>query len=359
MAHTVIGFFKNATDANNAVDVLLTRGFEDSNVDVAANYASHENTDDSRDFSDKVKNFFRSMFGDDDKANKYSQVARNNFMVTVHAFSNDEAENAADILDECGAIDVDEKEYSGSDADRGYAYSDTDRDFSNTDRDYTVGNTTGSTAYSDTDRVYPISEEKDYTLSETDRDYSVTNTERDYSVSNTDKDFIASDADYNKRRTDLSNKDFDTEKSDSIPIIQEQVQVGKREVRRGGVRVRSRIIEKPVEETLRLREERVRVERTPVDREVSGSDLENFQERTIEMKEYAEEAVVSKKARVVEEVRVGKEVEERNETIRDTERHTEVDVENLSKDRDFDKDRDFNRDKDYDRDRDLLDKDRI
>jgi len=119
------------------------------------------------------------------------------------------------------------------------------------------------------------------------------------------------------------------ESSTSIPIVEENVQIGKREVETGGVRVRSRIIETPVEENLRLREEYVRVERTPVDRPATEADLQNFQEREIEMTEHAEVPVVNKEARVVEEVNLNKEVEERDETIKETVRKTEVDVENI------------------------------
>lgn len=116
----------------------------------------------------------------------------------------------------------------------------------------------------------------------------------------------------------------------SIPVVQEDVQVGKREVQRGGVRVYSRVVEQPVEETVRLQEERVRVERQPVNRPVSGSELEAGRDEVIEVQEFAEEPVVSKQARVVEEVRVGKDATERTETVRDTVRRTEVNVENLN-----------------------------
>ncbi|HEX8636581.1 MAG TPA: DUF2382 domain-containing protein, partial [Pyrinomonadaceae bacterium] len=51
-----------------------------------------------------------------------------------------------------------------------------------------------------------------------------------------------------------------------LPVIEDELRVGKREVEHGGVRVRSRVIEKPVEEHLRLREERVVVNRRPVNR---------------------------------------------------------------------------------------------
>jgi stress response protein YsnF len=115
----------------------------------------------------------------------------------------------------------------------------------------------------------------------------------------------------------------------SIPVVEENVQIGKREVETGGVRLRSRIVETPVEENLRLREEYVRVERTPVDRPATDADLQNFQEREIEITEHAEVPVVNKEARVVEEVNLNKEVEERDETVKETVRKTQVDVENI------------------------------
>lgn len=112
-----------------------------------------------------------------------------------------------------------------------------------------------------------------------------------------------------------------------IPVIEEELRVGKREVEGGGVRVRTRVVERPVEEAVRLREERVNVERRPVNRPVSETDLSAFREGTFELRERSEEAVVDKTARVVEEVAINKEVGERTETVRDTVRKTDVDVE--------------------------------
>jgi uncharacterized protein (TIGR02271 family) len=113
----------------------------------------------------------------------------------------------------------------------------------------------------------------------------------------------------------------------AIPVVKEEIQVGKRQVLRGGVRLYSRVVEEPVEESVLLREERVRVERRPANRAATDADLSADQEQKIDVQEFAEEPVVAKQARVVEEVRVGKEVSERTETIRDTVRHTEVNVE--------------------------------
>jgi len=111
-----------------------------------------------------------------------------------------------------------------------------------------------------------------------------------------------------------------------LPVTQEELVVGKREVSRGGVRVYSQVSETPVQENIQLREEHVQIERHPVDRPVEASD-EVFQERSIELTEMAEEPVVSKRSRVTEEVRVGKQATQREQTVSDKVRKTEVRVE--------------------------------
>jgi len=115
----------------------------------------------------------------------------------------------------------------------------------------------------------------------------------------------------------------------AIPIVEEEMQVGKRQVARGGVRVYSHMVETPVEEKVSLHEEHVKVERRPVNRAATEADLTNFREGTIEVQEMAEEAVIGKRARVVEEVVVGKEASDRTETVKGTVRHTEVKTENI------------------------------
>jgi uncharacterized protein (TIGR02271 family) len=123
-----------------------------------------------------------------------------------------------------------------------------------------------------------------------------------------------------------------SEREEVIPVTEEELRVGRREVGQGRVRVRSYVVEQPVQEQVGLRQERVDVERRPVDRPVSG-DESLFRERTIEAEEKAEEPVVSKEARVKEEVVVRKDVDQRTETVADTVRRTEVDVEDQRQDR--------------------------
>jgi uncharacterized protein (TIGR02271 family) len=117
-----------------------------------------------------------------------------------------------------------------------------------------------------------------------------------------------------------------TDREERIPIAEERLNVGKREVNQGRVRVRSYVVETPVQEQVNLRQEHVSVERRPADRAVTGKE-NLFQERTIEATETAEQAVVSKQARVKEEVVVKKGVDQRTETVSDTVRRTEVEVE--------------------------------
>jgi uncharacterized protein (TIGR02271 family) len=114
-----------------------------------------------------------------------------------------------------------------------------------------------------------------------------------------------------------------------IPIAEEELHVGKREVGHGRVRIQSRVVERPVSEQVNLRQEHVEVERRPVSGTAQAGTLgaDPFQERTVEVEERGEEAVVSKEARVVEEVVVRKDVEQRTETVSDVVRKTEVDVE--------------------------------
>ena len=267
MAQTVIGFFDDAADAQRAVQKLTSNGFRTDDVDTRdrTNVVRNDNLrhDDVRHDSDdnSVTRFFKSLFGDnDDEAERYSRVANDNCcIVTVHAQTNEQAERAADILDECGAVDVDERS-----------------------RQYN--------AAADTTTIH---------------------TGRD--------------------RADLGRDDIREGRSETtVPKMEETLNVSKRvSESSGGVRVRSRIVERPVEESVRLREEHVQVERQPVDRPVTADDMRNFQDKEIEFRERKEVPVVNKEARVVEEVKLSKEVTEREETIRDTVRHTEVDIDKI------------------------------
>ena len=268
---TVIGIFDYGIDAQMAAQKLMKSGISDNNIDLFVNGA-HERTGSTTGTStigsstsatnttgtstvgsgtsatnrdtNGTDNFFGSLFGDSDDSSKYAEVARHGAVLTVHAQSEEEARRAAELLDQCGAIDVDQ---------RAEQY-----------------------------RNMPQENRADWIRS-----------------------------------------------NSAIPVIEEEMQVGKREVETGGVRLRSRIVERPVEEHLRLREEHINVERRAVNRPASEQDFATFKEGETTIIEHAEVPVVNKEARVVEEVSLNKETEERDETVRGTVRKTDVEIDDL------------------------------
>ena len=120
-----------------------------------------------------------------------------------------------------------------------------------------------------------------------------------------------------------------------LPVVEEELRVGTREVVRGGARVRTRVEEIPVAQEVELIEEFARVDRRPATRPVSDQELEQaglLRERVIEIAQVREEAVSSKEAFVREEVVVTKTTERRVEQVHETLRRTEVETEELGAD---------------------------
>ncbi|GAB5534622.1 MAG: hypothetical protein Rubg2KO_08710 [Rubricoccaceae bacterium] len=113
--------------------------------------------------------------------------------------------------------------------------------------------------------------------------------------------------------------------------IEEHLKIGKREVVRGGVRVQKYVDTDVEEETLRLREEEVHVDRTAVNRTLTPDEADAaFEEKTVELVERSEEAVVEKETVVTGEVAVGKDVNVREETVGGEVRSTRVEVERIA-----------------------------
>ena len=117
---------------------------------------------------------------------------------------------------------------------------------------------------------------------------------------------------------------------EAVQVVEEELSVGKRKVASGGVRVTTSVSERPVKETVTLREEHVGAERRTVDRTLSAQEAEAaFEEKTVEMMGTSEQVEVRKEARVVGEVALTKETKERQQTVKDTVRRTDVEVEEI------------------------------
>jgi uncharacterized protein (TIGR02271 family) len=383
MQHTLVAVFDNRSDAQNAMDELLASGFTRTDVNVSS--ADPTGQTDSltgttphtsevhEGFMAQIKHFFTGLFGsdNDDHVERYSDaVTRGHHVLTLVTQSEPEVERAADILERFGPVDLDERHdltgsassldpamlAAGASAGSGIQKSAPISSQSGEYREpsYGAGSLSGETSdrppfatQTNNDMVpggqtyqepmggsgslqsgtrlrvgeslqgsEPLQDEEARSLDGTIRTGSV---QRDVGQSGS-------------MQRDMGEM-LNEQRSTAIPVVQEDLKVGKREVQRGGVRVFSRVVETPVNESINLREEHVNVERRPVDQPISPSDSTAFKEQSIEMRETAEEPLIQKTARVVEEVLVGKEVSQRQQNISDTVRHTEVQVESLGKDR--------------------------
>ncbi len=303
MQHTLVAVFDNRSDAQKALEDLVASGFSrqlarlsegdpTGQTDLQPSSAA---TSGDTGFGAGIKNFFSDIFGTDRStdAQMYSEaVTRGHYVLTVTADSEPEVERAADIVERYGPVDIDEHAQQWS---AGVPGQDSAR--------------MGAGAMQQSSGMSQQSVQQDLQQEVQQRQGTQ----------------------YQGAQYQGSQQRADTQ---AIPVIQEELKVGKREVQRGGVRIYQRVVETPVNETVGLREEHVNVERHAVDRPVTPADVGAFQEGTIELRESAEEAVVEKTARVVEEVVVGKEVTQRQENISDTVRHTEIEIEQLTPDDD-------------------------
>jgi hypothetical protein len=92
------------------------------------------------------------------------------------------------------------------------------------------------------------------------------------------------------------------------------------------------VTERPVSEQVTLREEHIEIERRPMNRAAAAGEGE-FRAVEIDMVERGEELVLSKQVRVIEEVRLNKRTTERDETVADKLRQTQVDIDEVAGDR--------------------------
>jgi uncharacterized protein (TIGR02271 family) len=113
-----------------------------------------------------------------------------------------------------------------------------------------------------------------------------------------------------------------------LRLAEEQINVGKRMVESGHTRVRRYVVEKPVEANITLHEEHAEVIRRAITDPAYVKDID-WSDKTIDVTETVEEAVVNKTARVTEEVVIRKQGSDRTQTVHNTVRRQQIDVEKV------------------------------
>jgi uncharacterized protein (TIGR02271 family) len=121
----------------------------------------------------------------------------------------------------------------------------------------------------------------------------------------------------------------DVTKDQVLRLAEEQLEVGKKLVEQGTTRIRRFVTEKPVEASVTLHEEHAEVVRRAVTDPSYVQDID-WSDTTVEVLETAEQAVVSKSSHIAEEVVVGKTGSDHVETVHDTVRRQQVEVERVA-----------------------------
>ena len=320
MAHTLAAVFEHRGDADRAKTELLNAGFSGNAVRLASGTGTQTQagtqagTDDS--IGGSIMQFFSSIFGNDDHSDKQaysSAINRGNTVLTVDAATDDEIDRAAEIIEGFGPLDIDEQQSLSGQVPPQVPQG-----------AYQGGQASASSSMQDAQTAIPASMQGTQS--------TTSGTIQGGMQGGTPA--ATADAMQGAQPMETGSMQRTTTEEQAIPVIQEELKVGKRTVQRGGVRVYQRVIETPVREDITLREEHVTIERHPVDQAVAPDQVPAFQEKSFKLRESAEEAVVQKSARVVEEVVVGKEVSQRQEQISDTVRSTDVEVEQIAPDLD-------------------------
>ncbi len=294
MSQTIIGVFDTYQEANAAVEALVADGIPRSNVEIhssqseigeSASISGSDRITEPEDegILDKIERFFSNLVGGDDRPPEVGQyqeaVRRGGALVSVDVEGDNELVRVQSVLESAGAIDIDKRAAQWEN--------------------------TGGTGYS------PPLERTGSTA---------------YTAPGTGFAAGTSGLTSGAQPTSLTQPEGDEK---AFPVVQEELEVGKRRVQTGAFRVYSRATETPVSESVTLRDEHASIERRPVDRPATEADLK---EGFVELRETQETPVVQKTARVVEEVVVGKQSSERTETVSDTVRGTQVDVERVDGD---------------------------
>jgi uncharacterized protein (TIGR02271 family) len=112
---------------------------------------------------------------------------------------------------------------------------------------------------------------------------------------------------------------------DILRLAEEQIEVGKRLVSEGSTRVRRYTVTDAVSEDISLHEQHADTFRRAVNQPALTGEVD-WSERTVEVAETHEQPVINKTARVKEEVVVRTDGSDRTETVNDTVRRQEVDI---------------------------------
>lgn len=306
---TITAFFDSREAAQKATDDLVTAGVPRQHIRLTEGGTSASTTETPKATNDKgFWDELKDLFIPDEDRSVYSEgLRRGGYLLAVRV---EEAtyNKAMDILDTDGAIDMDEREAGWkSEGWTGYQSGSTPG---------LAGSDAASLARAETTGLAGLG---------TSAVESSGRTTAGSILGGTTTGSYAETGSVSRANTTGTVDTLQSGRDEVIPIYEESAQVAKRDVNHGRVRLRSYVVETPFSQQVNLRNEQVQVERRPVDRVIGAGDAV-FQDRVIEAEEHTEEAFITKETRVKEEISLRKTVEDKAQTVSDTLRRTEVEV---------------------------------
>ena len=312
--HTITAFFDTRVHADEAVVMLKQAGIPAADITLLPP-VNESGTYDTVD--EKGKGFWASLEelfgGTEDHATYAEGLRRGGTMVSVRA-SDSDVDRTIDILEQHGSVDLDERETQWR----------------------SEGWTTATPLIEDRAATSGVSGPMGLGAATTGIGGAAYDERRDATLTSAviEPGLISAPVETvaETRMSSLTPTAAATEvrggTDEVIQVVEERLDVGKRAVSRGKVRIHTSVVERAVSENITLHSETLTVDRHAVDRPVAlgALGIDPFKERVIEMEEIDEEAVVAKSARVVEEINLRKEAADRVETISDTVRSTKVDI---------------------------------
>ncbi|AYO57655.1 hypothetical protein CO230_05675 [Chryseobacterium sp. 6424] len=108
MSYTVVGMFPTTEEADRASAKLDSAGFGKQDYQISRYSTTGEYTEGSEyDEDEKTSGFWDWLFGDNDNdRKKYSYAGTKSNIITVYTNTADRAEKARDIMNDAGAINV-------------------------------------------------------------------------------------------------------------------------------------------------------------------------------------------------------------------------------------------------------------
>ena len=315
--HTITAFFDDRAHADEAVGLLRQAGLSERSVALSPADARDEfaTFDPLSGGEPKRKGFWgmlEDLFGGSDDHHLYAEGIRRGGTMLTAEVDDERLDQAVEILDRHGSIDLEEREISWRND--GWLGGSVAMPFGASVLPDALGLDTLATSAMLSVEPAPVIKPASSTL--------LSPVEAPVLASAVETERVAPTS------ADPAAVTTDRRDADVLQAVEERLVVGKRAISRGKVRIHSFVVENPVTAEIRLRDETIKVDRQAVDRAVSQDDLKvaGFQDRTIEMEEVDEEAVVNKTARLVEEIGLRKDVSNRTETIHGTVRSTKVDI---------------------------------